>query len=293
MSQKTNRIAIVTGANTGLGYETSRALAKEGLTVILACRNSEKAKRKILDENPKANLEYLHLDLADFASVRAFAENFQSKYDRLDLLINNAGVMMPPFKETEQGYELQWGVNYLGHFLLTKLLFELLKGRQDSRIIQLSSLAHKWGNPSAFESPLTESNYDKQKAYGNSKLACLVFAMELDRRLRERGLKTKSLAAHPGVADTELSRYLPKWMRFLSPLFMLFVAQSAEAGAQPTLKAATDGRLAGGAYLGPGGFKEYKGKAKVVEPHPKAIDPEVGKKLWKASEKQVGTSFAV
>lgn len=295
-SPQTDQVAIVTGANTGLGFETSRTLAGKGIKVILACRNPDKAnkaKKQILDEHSSAKLEYLNLDLADFASVKAFAENFKSGHDRLDYLINNAGVMMPPYRETEEGHELQWGVNHLGHFLLTSLLWKNLTDAKAARVVQLSSLAHKWGNTSAFNNPIGKANYDKQKAYGNSKLACLVFALELERRIKSKGLKVKSMAAHPGVADTELSRYLPGWMKVLSPLFMAFVANSAEEGAQPSLRAALDEDLSGGTYVGPSGFKEMKGSPVVVQPHEKATSEEAGKKLWQASEEQIGISFAV
>ncbi|HKL39237.1 MAG TPA: oxidoreductase [Cryomorphaceae bacterium] len=290
-----SKIAIVTGANTGLGFETAKAFAELGATVILACRNTEKgnkAKDKIIEQVPKASLEVSELDLADFESIRKFSDRFNSNQKKLDFLVNNAGVMMPPYHETEEGHELQWGVNHLGHFLLTSLLWKKLNEAEAARVVQLSSLAHKWGNISAFNKPIGKSNYDKQKAYGNSKLACLVFALELERRIESKGLKIKSMAAHPGVADTELSRYLPGWMKVLSPLFMAFVANSAEEGAQPSLRAALDD-LPGGTYVGPSGFKEMKGSPVVVQPHEKATSQKAGKELWQASEEQIGISFAV
>ena len=291
-----SKIAIVTGANTGLGFETAKAFAELGATVILACRNTEKgnrAKDKILQQVPKANLEVSRLDLADFDSIRQFADRFNSNHKKLDFLINNAGVMMPPYHETEEDHELQWGVNHLGHFLMTSLLWKKLTDAEAARVVQLSSLAHTWGNTSAFKDPIGKSNYDKQKAYGNSKLACLVFALELERRIESKGLRVKSMAAHPGVADTELSRYLPGWMKALSPLFMSLVANTAEEGAQPSLRAALDEELSGGTYVGPSGFKEMKGSAEVVEPHEKATSEKAGKELWQASEEQIGISFAV
>jgi len=290
------KIAIVTGANTGLGFETAKAFAEMGATVVLACRNTEKgnkAKNDILEMAPKATVEVGKLDLADFDSIREFADSFNSNHEKLDFLINNAGVMMPPYHKTEEGHELQWGVNHLGHFLLTSLLWKKLTDASAARIVQLSSLAHKWGNTSAFGNPIGKSNYDKQKAYGNSKLACLVFALELERRIQASGSKIQSLAAHPGVADTELSRYLPGWMKALSPLFMAFVANTAEEGAQPSLRAALDEDLSGGTYVGPSGFKEMKGSPVVVQPDEKAIYEKAGKELWQASEEQIGISFAV
>jgi NAD(P)-dependent dehydrogenase (short-subunit alcohol dehydrogenase family) len=290
------KVAIVTGANTGLGFETAKALSKTGATIILACRNLQKggkAEEKILAEHVDASTEVREIDLADFDSVRAFAKGVKEDYDQLHFLINNAGVMMPPFSQTEQGHELQWGVNHLGHFLLVSELWETIKKADQARVIHLSSMAHKWGNPSSFQKPIGKSDYDKQKAYGNSKLACLVFALELQRKIESKGLTVQSLAAHPGIADTELSRYLPGWMKALTPLFMLFAAHSAEKGAQPTLRAALDQGLVGGNYVGPGGFNEYKGKPVLVKPAPKALSEKSGEDLWKASERQIGISFAV
>jgi len=292
----TGNTAIVTGANTGLGFETAKALVKHGATTILGCRNLDKgegAKKKILKALPGAEIVVIQLDLADFGSVHKFADRFKENYDQLDFLINNAGVMMPPYSETEQGHELQWGVNYLGHFLLTSLLWDALSAASNARVVQLSSIAHKWGKSSAFGSPIGRRDYDKQRAYGNSKLACLVFALELQRRIEDGGSKIQSLAAHPGIADTELSRYLPGWMNALSPIFMRFLANTAKEGAQPSLRAALDSDLPGGTYVGPGGFKEMKGSPVVVQPESFATAKNAGKELWEASEKQIGTSFAV
>ncbi|MGB6036626.1 MAG: oxidoreductase [Cryomorphaceae bacterium] len=292
----TGKTAVVTGANTGLGFETAKALAKHGATTVLGCRNpdkGERAKKKMLEALPNAQVVVSQIDLADFDSVRRFTERFKENHCQLNFLINNAGVMMPPYAETKQGHELQWGVNYLGHFLLTSLLWDALMSASNARIVQLSSIAHKWGKISAFSKPIGKSDYDKQKAYGNSKLACLVFALDLQRRIEVSGSKIQSLAAHPGIADTELSRYLPGWMKALSPLFVLFLANTAEEGAQPSLRAALDPDLSGGTYVGPGGFKEMKGSPVVVEPETFATTKKAGKELWEASEKQIGISFAV
>lgn len=280
-----NKIAIITGANTGLGLETTKAFAEKNIEVVMACRNeskAEKAKAEILDEIPKAQLTILHLDLSSLDAVRSFAEKFKSEYDRLDILVNNAGLMIPPYGTTKDGFELQFGINYLGHFLLTGLLLEPLKNAAEARVISLSSLAHKWGDI-YFEDLQFQKNYDKQKAYGQSKLACLMFAYELDRRLKAQQLSVKSLAAHPGLSRTNLFRHLTGMMKLLTPFVYPFT-QSAKSGAQPEIKAALDEKLAGGEYLGPSGFQEYSGKPKVVGSNAISNDKEKAKRLWEISE---------
>ena len=280
-----NKIAIITGANTGLGLETTKAFAKRNIEVVMACRNeskAEKAKAEILNEVPEAQLTILPLDLSSLDTVRNFAEKFKSEYDRLDILVNNAGLMIPPYGTTKDGFELQFGINYLGHFLLTGLLLEPLKNAAEARVISLSSLAHKWGDI-YFEDLQFENHYDKQKAYGQSKLACLMFAYELDRRLKAQQLSVKSLAAHPGLSRTNLFRHLTGMMNLFTPFVYPFT-QSAKSGAQPQIKAALDEKLAGGEYLGPSGFQEYSGKPKVVDSNGISKDKEKAKRLWKISE---------
>jgi len=280
-----NKIAIITGANTGLGLETTKAFAENNIEVVMACRNeskAEKAKAEILKEIPKAQLKILPLDLSSLDAVRSFAEKFKSEYDRLDILVNNAGLMIPPYGTTKDGFELQFGINYLGHFLLTGLLLEPLKNAAEARVISLSSLAHKWGDI-YFEDLQFQKNYDKQKAYGQSKLACLMFAYELDRRLKAQQLSVKSLAAHPGLSRTNLFRHLTGMMKLLTPFVYPFT-QSAKSGAQPEIKAALDEKLAGGEYLGPSGFQEYSGKPKVVGSNAISNDKEKAKRLWEISE---------
>ena len=280
-----NKIAIITGANTGLGLETTKAFAENNIEVVMACRNeskAEKAKAEILDEIPEAQLTILHLDLSSLDAVRSFAEKFKSEYDRLDILVNNAGLMIPPYGKTKDGFELQFGINYLGHFLLTGLLLEPLKNAAEARVVSLSSLAHKWGDI-YFEDLQFENNYDKQKAYGQSKLACLMFAYELDRRLKAQELSVKSFAAHPGLSRTNLFRHLTGVMKLLTPFVYPFT-QSAKSGAQPQIKAALDKKLVGGEYLGPSGFQEYSGKPKVVGSNAISKDKEKAKRLWKVSE---------
>ena len=203
---------MVTGANIGLGYETALALAGKGCTVVLACRNAAKAdaaRAAILAQHPKARIECLTLDLGSLKSVRAFAAAYKKRHATLDLLINNAGIMMPPYTLSEDGFESQLAANYLGHFALTGLLLPLINKTPNARIVSLSSLAHKWSGIRFHDLNATR-RYDKRLAYGQSKLACLMFAYELQRRLTKAGCATLSVAAHPGVSATNLFQHLPK-----------------------------------------------------------------------------------
>lgn len=287
------KIAIVTGANTGLGLETTKAFVKESMEVVMACRDlrkAEEAKTEILKEYPTAQLRILQLDLASLDSVRDFAKAFKAQYEQLAILVNNAGLMIPPYGTTEDGFELQFGINYLGHFLLTGLLLEQLKKSVNSaRVVSLSSLAHQWGDI-YFEDLQFEKSYDKRKAYGQSKLACLMFAYELDRRLKANRLSIKSVAAHPGLSRTNLFRHLTGVMKLLTPFVYPFT-QSAENGAQPQIKAALDKNLSGGEYLGPSGFQEYSGKPKVVDSSSISKDRKKAERLWKVSEELCGFSY--
>ncbi|MFT5884165.1 MAG: NAD(P)-dependent dehydrogenase (short-subunit alcohol dehydrogenase family) [Arcticibacterium sp.] len=285
-SQK-GRLAIITGANIGLGYETALALAKKEMSVILACRSLEKAevaKQKILGEVPKAHLEIMQIDLSSLKSVRAFATSFLKKYKKLDLLINNAGVMIPPYSQTEDGFELQMGANYFGHFLLTGLLLDIIEKTPESRIVSLSSIAHKSGKIN-FDDLQSEKNYSKMEAYSQSKLACLMYAFELQKRLDKKGSKTLSVAAHPGVSNTNLSQHIPKILQLaLTPLFMFMVHKPASA-AQPTLLAALGKDVKGGQYFGPTGFREMNGEAGLARFKSFSKDEAVAKHLWETSEK--------
>ncbi len=290
--QKEKR-AIVTGANTGLGFETAKELSAKGMEVIMACRNMEKghdAKSEILVEQPNAKLYVMEIDLASMESVRKFAAKFNLEFSSLDLLVNNAGVMMPPFSLTDDGFELQFQANYLGHFLLTGLLLRKLEAAPDAAVISLSSLAHDWGDI-YFHDLNFKDKYDKRKSYGQSKLACLMFAYELDRRFRAKNSPVKSLAAHPGISNTELSRYLPKLLRFFAPIIVPLFAQSPAAGALPTLRAALDESLPGGTYVGPDGNDEYKGKPVVVESNKNSKDEEKAERLWTVSEQLAGINY--
>lgn len=293
-SQK-NKVAVVTGANIGLGYETAMALAKKDATVILACRTLSKAQqamKDIIKKVPGADLEIILIDLNSLDSVRNFATEFSKKYSRLDLLIANAGIMFPPFQTTKEGFESQFGVNYLSHFLLVNLLFPILKKTEESRVVMLSSIAHKSGEID-FENLNSEKSYSKWKAYSQSKLACLMFAYELQRRIEKTKIEVKSIAAHPGFSDTNLGQFLPGFASKLFSPFTSIIGQDAKSGALPTLRAALDTDAKGGEYYGPSGFKEMKGDPVKVGSSQKSHDKEVSTKLWSVSEKLTGEKFEV
>lgn len=284
------RIAIVTGANIGLGFETAKVLAAKGCEVIMAARNPQKAEKAIAQikiEHPGAKLKFIQLDLSRLASVREFAREFLEKYTQLDLLINNAGIMMTPFSLTEDGFESQFGTNYLGHFQLTGLLLPAMKNVKNSRVVSLSSMAHKPGKIQ-FDDLNFSKNYNKMKAYSQSKLACLMFGYELQRKLEKANLPTLSVAAHPGVSSTQLGRNMSPVMSYLFPKF----GQSAEAGALPILMAALDNSAKGGEYYGPDGFMEMRGKPTVVDSTRLSKNIEVAEKLWEVSEKLVGFKYS-
>lgn len=293
-SQK-GRIAVVTGANTGLGFETTKALALKGAKVILACRNESKANQamdEIKKEIPNADLEFIKLDLNSLKSVETFAKAYNSKFDRLDLLINNAGLMIPPLMRTEEGFESQFGVNHLGHFLLTNLLFPTINKTENARVVSLSSIAHKNGRIH-FDDPNWETSYSRMDAYNQSKVACLIFAYELQRRLNDAGSSAISVAAHPGVSDTELGRYVSKVLYYLfKPLTPLVTHQPKEA-AKPTLMAALDENVAGGDYYGPQGFNDMKGAPGKARSTGYSKKRDVAEKLWALSEKLTGKEFKI
>ena len=296
-SQK-GRIAVVTGANSGLGYHTALALALKGAKVIMACRSlekGEKARQQILEMDPEAELEVWPLDLASLRSVRSFADKFNARGDRLDLLINNAGLMAIPENRTEEGFEMQFGVNYLGHFALTALLWQQLSRTPGSRIIQVSSLAHKFGRI-RFEDIHWKRKYSRWGAYGMSKLASLLFMHELAVRIGRSDSEVISAAAHPGYASTELqakgAKMRGKW--FGAAFFNLangLVAQSAAMGALSTLYAATAADVTQGAYYGPRGFMRLWGGPALDKPGRKQISDEVAEELWRLSESLTGADF--
>jgi NAD(P)-dependent dehydrogenase (short-subunit alcohol dehydrogenase family) len=290
------RTAIVTGANSGLGLSTARELAHHGAKVVLACRNSEKgaaAVSEIESAVPGAQVELAELDLGSLASVEAFAGAFRARHgaEGLDLMINNAGVMAPPRRETADGFELQLGTNLLGHFALAGRLIGLMQGREDARVVTLSSNAHKMGRID-FDDLQSERGYKRWSAYGQSKLADLMFTLELDRRLRAAGSSVRSVAAHPGYAATNLqTAAAPAVDRIVMRMTNLVMAQSADMGALPTLYAATFPGLQGGSYVGPDGIGEFRGHPHVVSPSRAARDEQVAARLWEVSEELTGVHF--
>ena len=256
---------------------------------MLACRNLDKAaaaKAEILQQFPKAKVECLQLDLGSLKSVRAFAEKFSAKHKRLDLLINNAGIMMPPYSLSEDGFESQLAANYLGHFALTGLLLPLLEQTPGSRVVSLSSLAHNWSGM-RFDDLQFSKGYNKRKAYGQSKFACLMFAYELNRRLQKAGSKTLSVAAHPGVSATNLAQHFPRILSAFMPVF----GQSAADGALPTLYAALGEDIQGGDYCGPKNLQQMRGAPVKVGSNRASRDEAAAKKLWTVSEELTGVSF--
>ncbi|HZO07591.1 MAG TPA: oxidoreductase [Solirubrobacterales bacterium] len=291
---QSGRTAVVTGANSGLGLATAEGLAAAGAEVVMACRNTAKADAgaaAILERHPGASLRVEPLDLADLASVRDFAARFAATGSGLDLLINNAGVMASPRRETADGFELQLGTNHLGHFALTGLLLGRMEGREDARVVTVSSTAHKFGRIN-FDNLQGERRYFRWWAYGQSKLANLLFMLELDRRLRAAGSPVKSLAAHPGYADTNLQTAAPPLIdRAVFAVSNRLLAQNAEMGALPQLYAATRPNLDGGLFIGPDGFEEQRGYPKVVGVARRGRDEADAARLWEVSEQLTGVRF--
>jgi NAD(P)-dependent dehydrogenase (short-subunit alcohol dehydrogenase family) len=284
----TGKIVVVTGANSGIGYEEARALAGKKATVILACRNEEKgraAAARIVAEHPQAWVELMRVNLSDLASVRRFAGEFAARFERLDILINNAGIMAVPPGKTADGFELQFGTNHLGHFALTGLLIGRILHTPRARIVTVSSGGHRFAAMD-FGNLNAEKGYDPQRAYAQSKLANLLFTYELQRRLESAGADAISTAAHPGWTATNLG---PDWrmVRLISKL----IAQEAAMGALPELYAATAPEVHGGDYYGPGGFQEIRGYPVKVQSSNKSADRDAAFKLWKASEEMTGVRF--
>jgi len=285
------RLAVVTGANTGLGFETAQVLAASGASVVLAVRDIEKGKRaaaRIAAAAPGANVTVQHLDLASLDSVRAAAGELRARHPGIDLLINNAGVMFTPKQTTHDGFELQLGTNHLGHFAFTGLLLEQMLPVPGSRVVTVSSLAHRIRARINFDDLHGERSYSKVSAYSQSKLANLMFTYELQRRLSGAGT-TIAVAAHPGLANTELTRNSPA----ISAFFARAMSQNAAMGALPTLRAATDPGVLGGQYYGPGRFSGARGYPKQAESSGRSHDTAIQRHLWTVSEELTGVTFPV
>ena len=277
------KVAIVTGANSGIGYEVTLSLIKKDFEVVMACRNmqkAEKAKAKILHVYPTAIITLMKVDTSSLKEVKIFADQFHQHYNKLHLLINNAGIMMSPYKVTEDGFENQLATNYIGHFALTGLLLPTLISTVGSRIVTLSSLSYKWSKI-VFDDLHFNKSYSKTKAYGQSKRACLMFAFELQRRLSAAGYNTVSIAAHPGLSKTNLDQYYPA---LIKPLGILFL-QPAAKGALPILYAALDKNLKGGEFIGPDGFEQMRGYPTKVEADEYSNNKVIAERLWSKSEK--------
>lgn len=296
---QSGKVALITGANIGLGLETARALAEKGARVIMACRNLDKANAAAASLS--GDIEVRRLDVSDLDDVRRFAAGIQADYSRIDLLINNAGVMACPQAQSAQGFELQWATNHLGHFLLTGLLLEQLEAAPAARVVALSSIAHRDGRFYWRDLNHTEQ-YRPMRAYCQSKLANLVFALALDRRLKARGSRVIALAAHPGVANTNLGYAGPGFAQSLPGKALVWLVghflQKPADGALPTLMAATSPQMRGGEYLGPQNNgprgqrdREWRGPPgpAVISAH--ALDDADAQRLWAESERMCGLRY--
>jgi NAD(P)-dependent dehydrogenase (short-subunit alcohol dehydrogenase family) len=285
------RVAVVTGANTGLGFETARVLAERGATVVLAVRDVDRGAQAAA--RMAGDVTVQRLDLSSLDSVRTAAAELHDSHPRIDLLINNAGVMYTPEQRTQDGFERQFGTNHLGHFALTGLLLDLLLPVAGSRVVTVSSTGHRIRAAIHFDDLQWERSYSRIGAYGQSKLANLLFTYELQRRLAARGATTLAAAAHPGVSNTELVRNTPPLLRVPVDRLAPLLTQPAAMGALPTLRAATDPAVLGGQYYGPSGRNELRGHPRVVTSSPGSYDLAVQQRLWAVSEDLTGITFPV
>jgi len=286
---QSGRVVVVTGSNTGIGFETARALTQRGAHVVLACRSEERgaaAVARIRATGPAGTCESETLDLADLDSVSAFAQRMRTQHDHIDTLVNNAGVMIPPRSFTRDGFELQFGVNHLGHFALTGQLLPLLLGREGARVVNVSSMAHRQGVIN-FGNLKGEKRYVAFREYGQSKLANLLFTFELNRRLEATQQSLIAVAAHPGVTQTELTRH----NGFIERLAGWFAMPTVQ-GAWPLMLAATGQEVQRGDYYGPDGFLEAWGKPGSAKIRPRGRNPEVAARLWEVSQEATGVEYA-
>lgn len=300
MGPQTGKTVLVTGANSGIGFQVARELARHGAQVLLGVRDvtkGEAARARIVGEIREAKVTVVPLDMASLASIRGFAGGYVASGARLDVLVNNAGVMALPRREqTTDGFERQFGTNHLGHFALTGLLMPALLKATDSlgapapRVVTVASLAHRNGKME-WDNLQAEKSYSAWGAYNMSKLANILFARELDRRAREAGSQLKSIAVHPGVSVTGISNYGTDLKTVLFRTFGKFFLQNDEMGALPTLYAATAPEVEGGQYIGPDGRGEMGGYPKVVEPRPQALNEQDGRRLWTVSEQLTGVVY--
>jgi NAD(P)-dependent dehydrogenase (short-subunit alcohol dehydrogenase family) len=291
---QSGRVFFITGANSGLGFETAKILAGKGARVLLGCRSEDKAAAAmaaIQADHPEADLRFIPLDLGDLESTRNAAKMVDAEA-RLDVLVNNAGIMMPPREETRDGFESQFGVNHLGTFAISGLLLNKLSQGQNPRIVITSSMAHRAGRID-FDDLDAEESYSRWGRYAMSKLANLLHMYELDRRLRAAGSPVIAVACHPGVADTELARNFPDIMVSLMRPFSKLFMNSAAQGAWPTLAAAAGSGVEGGQYFGPSRNNEWVGPAREVQPKSKAKRIESAKRLWEISEERTAVKYPI
>ncbi len=289
ISNQEGKVAIVTGSNTGIGFDTARMLAENDAKVILAVRTvskGEDAAEKIRKKYADADLHTLELDLSDLESVKNFAEHFEQEFSELHLLINNAGVMIPPYTKTKDGFELQFGTNHLGHFALTAHLLDVLKNTEESRVVNVASLAHNRGGLDFDDLNWENRSYSPWRAYSDSKIANLYFTYELQRKFEEHNYNSISVAAHPGGTSTDLTRH-----SYLMGIFGNILGQSTAMGALPTVRAAVGEDINGSDYIGPDGFGEFYGYPIKVDSNKPSKDEMIAKRLWQVSEEMTGVEF--
>jgi len=285
---QSGRVVIITGANSGVGLAAARMMVNRGANVVMACRNlkkSQKALDSLAASGGPGKAVLMKLDLSDFSSIRSFAARIRENYTAVDILINNAGIMATPYGKTVDGFELQFGTNHLGHFLLTGLILDLITAAEASRVVTITSIAHFNGKIN-FGDINSDKQYSRMVAYRQSKLANLLFAYELQRRLLKSGKKTISIAVHPGVSSTGIVK-LPPPVELLKDAVLM----SPYKGALPTIMGATDISLKGGEYIGPQGFRQAYGFPTILESSPGSHDPELASRLWKLSEELTGFSY--
>jgi len=290
----TGKVIIITGANAGLGFEASKQLARKGATVIMACRNIKKATaavNQLKKEIPTAAVEFIQLDLASLRSVRSFAETFKAKYDRLDVLLNNAGIMFGPYIKTEDGFESTFGIDHLGHFALTGLLIDLIKNTSGSRVVNVSSFAHNSGKIN-FDDLMFEKGYDPGKAYPQAKLANVLFTNELQRRFEKAGIDSKATSVNPGFVKTGWIRHMRERNRiqaFLTGMGLQVLGQSVEMGGLSLLRAAIDPEVKGGEYISTSG--RFGGHPIISQSSETSLNKDIAFRLWEVSEKLTGITF--
>ena len=279
---------IVTGSNSGIGFEAIKHFSAKGAHTILACRNinnGKSAKEQILEEHPNAKIDVMNLDLADLKSIHSFVKKSNEKYGKLDVLLNNAGIVCP-YEKTKDGFEIQIGTNHLGHFALTGLLLHSLKNTKGSRVVNVSSLGHKFGKMDFDNFMFEKGDYSIMKAYGKSKLCNLLFTYELQRRFEKFNIDCIAVAAHPGVAKSNLSKYVTKKLLYKIGMAISnsIMSQNTSMGALPQIRASVDPLVKGGDYFGPGGFQEWRGYPIIVKSNDASHDLDNAKRLWEISE---------